>query len=169
MAAPFARQLADSTDKRVRARAVAALRNFLSTAPAEEDEVQNLEWDAAEPQDARFSRLEMEKLQKALFYAFFHCDKPIPQQTLADTLSKLMLDINAGSDAATFKAACSYYRAFWTILVKEWSNIDRLRMDKYLMLIRKYVTAAFKLLARVEWRAEAVKEHNLILQEIPLQ
>ena len=36
-------------------------------------------------------------------------------------------------------------------------------MDKYYMLVRKFVNASFRLLVRTEWDAAAVKEYNSIL------
>ena len=36
-------------------------------------------------------------------------------------------------------------------------------MDKYYMLIRKYVNATFRLLARTGWNPEAVEEVNQMM------
>ena len=37
------------------------------------------------------------------------------------------------------------------------------RMDKYYMLVRKFVNASFRLLIRTKWDAAAIEEYNLIL------
>ena len=37
------------------------------------------------------------------------------------------------------------------------------RMDKYYMLVRRFVNAAFRLLLRTEWDDSACREYNSIL------
>lgn len=94
-------------------------------------------------------------------------DKPLVQQALAQDLANLLLLINpAGGDAARLDAALAFLEGFWTALVREWSGIDRLRIDKYYMLIRRYVNATFRLLQREGWNADAVSKVNSILTAV---
>ena len=39
----------------------------------------------------------------------------------------------------------AYFKVFFEILQEEWQGIDRLRLDKFLMLARKFVRQAFSL------------------------
>ncbi|KAG1838345.1 Nop52-domain-containing protein [Suillus tomentosus] len=101
--------------------------------------------------------LEMAKLWKGIFYCFWMSDKPLVQQALAGELAELILTI------ADVPSSLNFLRGFWTMTVREWNGIDRLRMDKYYMLIRKFVNASFRFLVRTKWDSATVEEYNLIL------
>lgn len=96
-------------------------------------------------------------------------DKPLVQQALATELSDLVLRINPRSPAkeqradARLEASLAFLEGFWVSLVREWNGIDRLRIDKYYMLIRRYVNATFRLLARAGWSERSVQGVNAIL------
>jgi ribosomal RNA-processing protein 1 len=61
----------------------------------------------------------------------YMCDKPLPQQKLANQLAKPLLDIlenpKLKSKTARIQAALSYLSVFWTTIVREWSGIDKHR------------------------------------------
>ncbi|KAL1405072.1 hypothetical protein Q8F55_008695 [Vanrija albida] len=156
---PFGKQLAH-TDKKVRDAAIANLRAFLSRGGD----------DGTTSTYTRLEDAEMAKLWKGLFYCFWMSDKPLVQQGLASELSNLLLEISPSvkgskkdKEAAKFDAAVAFLEGFWAALVREWNGIDRLRIDKYYMLIRRYVAATFRLLARAGWSEEAVAAVNEIL------
>ncbi|WOO86146.1 Ribosomal RNA processing protein 1 B [Vanrija pseudolonga] len=158
-AVPFGKQLAH-TDKKVRDAAIANLRAFLSRGGD----------NGASSTYTRLEDAEMAKLWKGLFYCFWMSDKPLVQQGLASELSNLLLDISPAvkggkkeKEAAKLEAAIAFLEGFWTSLVREWNGIDRLRMDKYYMLIRRYVNATFRLLARAGWSEAAVSAVNDIM------
>ncbi|KAH7930587.1 Nop52-domain-containing protein [Leucogyrophana mollusca] len=138
-APPLAKYLA-STDKKTRDKAVKNLAVFLSN-------------DAGNA----ISDLEMAKLWKGIFYCFWMSDKPLVQQALASELAELLLTIT------DVPSSLNFLRGFWTTMVREWSGIDRLRMDKYYMLVRRFVHASFRLLIRIEWDNSAYEEYNSIL------
>jgi len=50
---------------------------------------------------------------------------------------------------------------------REWTNIDVLRMEKFLLLTRRYLGATFKLLKKGNWEEESIKKHVELLQEGP--
>jgi ribosomal RNA-processing protein 1 len=50
---------------------------------------------------------------------------------------------------------------------REWTNIDVLRMEKFLLLTRRYLGATFELLKKGEWEKGLVEEHMELLKEIP--
>ncbi|KZV76929.1 Nop52-domain-containing protein [Peniophora sp. CONT] len=129
-----------STEKATRDKAIQSLAVFLS-----------------EPANARMSPGDMAKLWKGIFYCFWMSDKPLVQQALASELAGLLLAIDSTD------AALGFLKGFWTCMVREWSGIDRLRMDKYYMLIRRYVNASFQLLARAGWEVADVEAYNEIL------
>ncbi|KDQ63212.1 hypothetical protein JAAARDRAFT_65281 [Jaapia argillacea MUCL 33604] len=138
-APPLAKYLA-STDKKTRDKAVKNLSQFLSDSS----------------RDA-IPKPEMAKLWKGIFYCFWMSDKPLVQQALANELAEIVLTI------ATTSASLAFLSGFWEAVVREWSGLDRLRMDKYYMLVRRFVNASFRLLMRAGWDTDACEEYNGIL------
>ncbi|KAG6910530.1 hypothetical protein DXG01_009949 [Tephrocybe rancida] len=137
-APPLGKYLA-STEKKVRDKAIKNLSIFLS-----------------ESTDV-ISKPDLDKLWKGVFYGFWMSDKPLVQQALATELADLVLNITQTSSALAF------LRGFWEMIVREWNGIDRLRIDKYYMLVRRFVNASFRLLIRAEWDKNATTEYNDIL------
>ncbi|KAG7099613.1 hypothetical protein E1B28_001441 [Marasmius oreades] len=137
-APPLGRYLA-STDKNTRDKAIKNLATFLSDT---ENEI---------------PKAEMAKLWKGIFYCFWMSDKPLVQQALASELAELMLIITTTSSSLAF------LNGFWETLFREWNGIDRLRMDKYYMLVRRFVNASFRLLLRNDWEQKICEEYNNIL------
>ncbi|KAF8216044.1 nucleolar protein,Nop52-domain-containing protein [Mycena galopus ATCC 62051] len=138
-APPFAKNLA-SNDKKTRDKAIKSLALFLAD-------------DAQEP----ISKSDMDKLWKGIFYCFWMSDKPLVQQALASELAELLLTMTSIS------SSLSFLRGFWEATVREWNGIDRLRLDKYYMLVRRFVNATFRLLERSKWDKSACDTYNDIL------
>ncbi|KIJ66253.1 hypothetical protein HYDPIDRAFT_86769 [Hydnomerulius pinastri MD-312] len=140
---PLGKYLA-SSEKKTRDKAVKNLAVFLSN---DENNV--------------MSDVEMAKLWKGIFYCntagFWMSDKPLVQQALAQELAELVLTIT------NVPSSLNFLKGFWTTTVREWSGIDRLRMDKYYMLVRRFVNASFRLLIRAEWEESAMQEYHSIL------
>ncbi|KAI5207417.1 hypothetical protein E4T39_01900 [Aureobasidium subglaciale] len=131
-------------DRQVRDKAVASLRTFLS-------------------RSTPFSNLDFLKLWKGLFYCMWSCDKPGPQRRLALDLSAL---VSLLSTPANF---LGFMRAFWQTMAREYTAIDSLRMDKFLFLIRSFVSAGWGWCAKGNWKdAETRKQYGELLKEIPL-
>jgi len=129
-----------STDKKTRDKAVKNLAAFLS-----------------DPDRPRLSDHEMDKLWKGIFYCFWMSDKALVQQALASELANILLSIDQNSASLEFLAG------FWRMIVREWEGIDRLRMDKYYMLIRRFVNASFRLLMRCDWDTHHLQTYNDML------
>ncbi|EJF67193.1 Nop52-domain-containing protein [Dichomitus squalens] len=138
---PLGKYLA-STDKKTRDKAIKNLAAFLS-----------------DPSRDALPKSEMAKLWKGVFYCFWMSDKPLVQQALASEIADILLAISSLS------VSLAFLRGFWESTVKEWNSIDRLRIDKYYMLVRRFVNASFRLLIREGWEAAAVKEYNSILTD----
>lgn len=89
-------------------------------------------------------------------------DRPRPQQRLASDLASLLSVL----PRETF---IPFLAAFWTTMAREWTNVDVLRMDKFLLLVRRYVGATFAYLARDAWADTELAEQCMeLLSQIPL-
>ncbi|KAI0639972.1 Nop52-domain-containing protein [Trametes polyzona] len=138
---PLGKYLA-STDKKTRDKAIKNLAAFLS-----------------DPSRDALPKTEMAKLWKGIFYCFWMSDKPLVQQALATEIAEILLTITKLS------VSLEFLRGFWETTVREWNSIDRLRIDKYYMLVRRFVNASFRLLMRAEWDEDACREYNSILTD----
>jgi ribosomal RNA-processing protein 1 len=67
-----------------------------------------------------------------------------PQTDLAERLAGLMLQMKPA-------VAHAYWSAFLATLRREWFNMDNHRVNKFLMLVRKFVNAMFGALKRSNW------------------
>ena len=118
-------------DKEVRDKAVKALERYLRTAHD-------------------ISESEVRKIWKALFYCFWHSDKPKVQADLAERLACLV-------HAMPVEKAWLFARVFWATMTREWTTIDRLRLDKFYMLMRKSLAQQLRRAGRARWGDEEVE------------
>lgn len=89
-------------------------------------------------------------------------DKPALQQRLSRDLAGLVGILKPD-------VVLPFLETFWKTIAREWGGIDALRMDKYLYLIRQYLNASFKYLARNAWsNTDAVSGYMKILSDVPL-
>ncbi|KAK8131510.1 nucleolar protein-Nop52 [Apiospora sp. TS-2023a] len=116
---PFIKNLA-SSERKVRTDALTTLRTFLT----------------ASTTTRTLTPLEHLKLWKGLFYALWMADRPIPQQNLCAELSSLL-------GILPDDAVVPFLRAFWETLSREWTSIDVLRMEKFMLLVRRVLGASF--------------------------
>ncbi|KAJ5097423.1 hypothetical protein N7456_008144 [Penicillium angulare] len=119
---PFVRDLA-SSDRKIRDKALESLTLFLRSRND-------------------LSLLDMVKLWKGLFFCVYHSDRPLTQQALARALSYSLVP---SLPRATLHR---FLRAFWITIGRDWHSIDRMRLDKYLYLIRCYVSVAFEIFVK---------------------
>ncbi|KAL7929674.1 nucleolar protein,Nop52 domain-containing protein [Trichoderma chlorosporum] len=84
------------------------------------------------------SPLDARKLWTGLYYALWMTDRPRPQQALAADLAGLVFDL---------QPACveHWLAAFWSVLGAQWPHIEALRLDKFLLLVRRVFAAHVKL------------------------
>lgn len=73
---------------------------------------------------------------------FYHSDRPLTQQALARALSYSLVP---SLPRATLHR---FLRAFWITIGRDYHALDRIRLDKYLMLIRFYVGVAFEVFVK---------------------
>ncbi|KAK3399878.1 nucleolar protein,Nop52-domain-containing protein [Sordaria brevicollis] len=117
---PFIKNLA-SSDSKIRKSALNSLQTFLS----------------AKHIATTLSPIDILKLWKGLFYAMWMCDRAIPQQTLCQELADLIYILPRES-------VVPWLRGFWATMSREWTSIDVLRMEKFLLLVRRVVGASFR-------------------------
>ncbi|KAJ3415924.1 Ribosomal RNA processing protein 1 B [Chytridiales sp. JEL 0842] len=141
MTTGFGKNLANS-DRKVRDQAVASLVQWLQS-------------------KSDITDLEMLKLWKGLFYCFWMSDKWVIQQHLAEKLAGVALELEVA-------VGLKYIQAFWSIMIREWHGIDRLRLDKFYFLLRKFHGATFKLLDSSEWDADIWETVESFLTNGPL-
>ncbi|KAG8168611.1 hypothetical protein KVR01_001360 [Diaporthe batatas] len=116
---PFIKNLA-SSDRKTRTAALESLRTFLS----------------AKHISSSLSTLDILKLWKGLFYALWMCDRPLPQQALCQDLADLVWVLPP-------TAVVPWLRGFWATMAREWTTgIDVLRMEKFLLLVRRMLASS---------------------------
>ncbi|KAJ3191290.1 hypothetical protein HK101_007901, partial [Irineochytrium annulatum] len=135
-------KLVASSDKKTRDQAVDRLIHWLQ----EKDDIDDLE---------------LLKLWKGLFYCFWMSDKPRVQEHLAEKLASPINDLKA-------VLGIRYLKAFWTIITLEWHGIDRLRLDKFYMLLRKFHSHTFRMLEKEKWEPGLMKSYKDVLSAGPL-
>ncbi|KAK0621718.1 nucleolar protein,Nop52-domain-containing protein [Bombardia bombarda] len=150
---PFIKNLA-SSDRKIRTTALASLQTFLS----------------ARQVASALAPLDVLKLWKGLFYALWMCDRAVPQQTLCAELAELVYILPRG-------AVVPWLRGFWSTMAREWTSIDVLRMEKFLLLVRRVLGASFRWMKGASgkggkegtgaWDAERVDDVLTLLKEWP--
>ncbi|KAK8098284.1 uncharacterized protein PG998_013770 [Apiospora kogelbergensis] len=116
---PFIKNLA-SSERKVRTEALTTLRTFLT----------------ASTTTRTLSPLDHLKLWKGLFYALYMADRPIPQQNLCAELAALV-------GILPDDAVVPFLRGFWETMSRQWTSIDVLRMEKFMLLVRRVLGASF--------------------------
>lgn len=140
---PLVKQLA-ANDRATREKAVLSLRTYLLNRPT-----------IAYP--------ELLKLWKGLFYCMWLCDRPKPQQRLAQDLAGLV-------DVLKRETFVPFVEAFFETMKREWRGIDVLRMNKFLYLVRCIVGRAWTYLGRKGWEdAELLRRYLDALRKTPLE
>ncbi|XP_047419172.1 ribosomal RNA processing protein 1 homolog B isoform X1 [Sciurus carolinensis] len=142
----FAQRLA-SSEKGVRDRAVRKLRQYLSV--------------KTQSETGGFSQEELLKIWKGLFYCMWVQDEPLLQEELANTISQLIHVVNSS------EAQHLFIQTFWQTINREWKGIDKLRLDKYYMLIRLVLRQSFEVLKRSGWEESQIKVFlDVLMKEI---
>lgn len=96
----------------------------------------------------------------------WYCDKPIPQQRLAQSLGELHLLYAPGKKDEAF---IRFSKAFWKVICIQWYRIDQHRIDKFLLLIRRCLHFQIKYLFVRNWDEELIDAYIAkVLKKIPL-
>ncbi|XP_045508798.1 ribosomal RNA processing protein 1 homolog [Colias croceus] len=102
------------------------------------------------------------RVWKGLFYAVWMSDKPLVQEDLCESISQILdLFPNEQLDNAIMMTKVGF-----KVLAMEWYGIDQHRIDKFMMLVRRYLRGSFRCLLRTDWDLEACKKYaNMLSSE----
>ncbi|XP_035773244.1 ribosomal RNA processing protein 1 homolog [Anopheles albimanus] len=98
-----------------------------------------------------FSDADFLRLWKGLFYCMWMSDKPLVQEELAESLGALVRCFQHD-----VPVALQFFKAFLVTMGIEWFGIDRWRMDKFMMLVRRVTRQMLFLLHETNWQSEHV-------------
>ncbi|XP_045857715.1 ribosomal RNA processing protein 1 homolog A [Meles meles] len=98
-----------------------------------------------------FTHDELLKVWKGLFYCMWMQDKPLLQEELGRTISQLLHAFQ------TTEAQHLFLQTFWQTMNREWTGIDRLRLDKFYMLMRMVLNESLKALKTRGWEERQIE------------
>ncbi|XP_059865743.1 ribosomal RNA processing protein 1 homolog A isoform X1 [Delphinus delphis] len=108
-----------------------------------------------------FTHDELLKVWKGLFYCMWMQDKPLLQEELGRTISQLIHAFQ------TTEAQHLFLQTFWQTMNREWMGIDRLRLDKFYMLMRMVLHESLKALKTRGWDERQTEQLlELLMTEI---
>ncbi|XP_007172729.2 ribosomal RNA processing protein 1 homolog A [Balaenoptera acutorostrata] len=108
-----------------------------------------------------FTHDELLKVWKGLFYCMWMQDKPLLQEELGRTISQLIHAFQ------TTEAQHLFLQTFWQTMNREWMGIDRLRLDKFYMLMRLVLHESLKALKTRGWDERQTEQLlELLMTEI---
>ncbi|XP_075988809.1 ribosomal RNA processing protein 1 homolog Nnp-1 [Anticarsia gemmatalis] len=99
------------------------------------------------------------RMWKGLFYAVWMSDKPLIQEELCESISAV-LDLFPPEH---LRHALLMYKAGLRVLATEWYGVDHHRMDKFLMLVRRYLRASLRCLLRSKWNLKSCQLYGNII------
>jgi len=93
---------------------------------------------------ALLTKEEIMRIWKGLHYCFWMSDKPLVQEELAETIGHLIHCFSSEN-------ALAFIECGLITEGREWVGIDQWRMDKFMMLTRRYLRQVFNFLAKDNW------------------
>ncbi|KAK7168491.1 hypothetical protein R3I93_004716 [Phoxinus phoxinus] len=133
----FAQKLA-SNEKPERSKALLKLRKYISVRSGRAQ--------------GGFGEDELMKIWKGLFYCVWMQDMPLLQEELSTKISRLLHSFQ------TLDSQLLFFKAFLQTMKREWTGIDRLRMDKFFQLVRFVFREVFEMLKRRKWESSVLAE-----------
>ncbi|XP_012994645.4 ribosomal RNA processing protein 1 homolog B [Esox lucius] len=131
----FAQRLA-SNEKPMRTKAIKKLKKYITV--------------RSQAIDGGFSSDELLKLWKGLFYCLWMQDKLLLQEELSNQISGL---IHCFQNVQT---QFLFLETFLQTMKREWTGIDRLRMDKFFQLVRFVFRKTLEMMKSKEWETSLV-------------
>ncbi|XP_017981806.1 PREDICTED: ribosomal RNA processing protein 1 homolog [Theobroma cacao] len=108
------------------------------------------------PSQAEVSDEEMKRLWKGLFYCVWHADKLPAQSDLVEKLSSVLPKLEPG-------LSLQYFSVFLLTMRREWTGIDKLRLDKFYLLIRRFLNCFFVMLKKWSWDLDFTRRSIRVL------
>ncbi|XP_040842615.1 ribosomal RNA processing protein 1 homolog A [Ochotona curzoniae] len=99
-----------------------------------------------------FTHDELLKVWKGLFYCLWMQDKPLCQEELGRTIAQLIHAFQ------TPEAQHLFLQTFWQTMSREWLGIDRLRLDKFYMLMRMVLNESLEAVRARGWDERHIKQ-----------
>ncbi|XP_046743593.1 ribosomal RNA processing protein 1 homolog [Diprion similis] len=107
-----------------------------------------------------FEEQDFMRLWKGLYYCMWMSDKPLIQEELAESLSKLVHCFN-NRDTALLYTKCTLLT-----LATEWFGIDQYRLDKFQMLVRRIIRQTFTMCKNKLWNRDWVDGVTKIIEDL---
>ncbi|XP_017754441.1 PREDICTED: ribosomal RNA processing protein 1 homolog [Eufriesea mexicana] len=107
-----------------------------------------------------FTEADFMRLWKGLFYCMWMSDKPLIQEELAESLSKIVHCFKA-KDVILLYTTCAL-----KTLGTEWFGIDQYRLDKFCMLVRRIIRQTFQKCKEELWNIEWIKAISKMLENL---
>ncbi|UYV62684.1 RRP1B [Cordylochernes scorpioides] len=86
-----------------------------------------------------------QQLWEGLFYAMWFQDKPLLQESLSKEMGNLIHKL------PSFRSQLVFLRAHFIVMSSHWDGLDKIRIDKFLMLVRDVLHEALVLLHNSSW------------------
>ncbi|EMG45453.1 Ribosomal RNA-processing protein, putative (Ribosome biogenesis protein, putative) [Candida maltosa Xu316] len=135
----FAKRLA-SNDKPTRDAALESLQKYLKT-------------------NKNLTLLDLQKIWKGLYFSVWYCDRSKAQERLCESLGRLY------SEYIAPEKFHSFVLAFYDILGKEWGQLDKWRIDKYYLLVRRVLRHNFIYFKKNNWDEKIVNEWVEVMEK----
>ena len=91
-----------------------------------------------------FPQEELMRIWKGLFYCYWMSDKPLVQEELAENISSMVASFQTTQDGLGF------VQAFAKTFQRECFGVDRWRMDKTMMFVRRFLRTVTRMVMRME-------------------
>jgi len=92
-----------------------------------------------------FQEEELLRIWKGLFYCYWMSDKPLIQEELAVNIAS-MIDAFCHTETSLL-----FIQTFLKTMGREWFGIDKWRMDKFMMMARRFLRQVFKFNKKHDW------------------
>lgn len=109
-----------------------------------------------------FTEEKLMRLWRGLFYCMWMSDKPLIQEELAESLSKI---VHCFEDKDVIML---YTKCALNTLGTEWFGIDQYRLDKFAMLVRRIIRQTYQVCKAKVWDMEWITDLSQLLEELLL-
>ncbi|KAJ0182909.1 hypothetical protein K1T71_000885 [Dendrolimus kikuchii] len=106
-----------------------------------------------------FKEDDFTRVWKGLFYAVWMSDKPLVQEDLCESIASILDQF----PPEQIKYSMLMTKAGFKVLATEWYGIDHHRMDKFLMLVRRYLRGSLRCLLRCKWSLDSCTLYTKML------
>ncbi|XP_018565397.1 ribosomal RNA processing protein 1 homolog [Anoplophora glabripennis] len=102
-----------------------------NSTPSRDRALRNLKkWFSHRSKTLPFTDQDFQIIWKGLYYSMWMSDKPLTQEECAENIASLI-------HFQTFDEPIRFFKAGLSTLINQWFGIDQLRLDKFLMLVRR--------------------------------